>query len=427
MSSAAQERRGLAYLAHLVATHRLHTAALCVGVLASGCMSDEPQVSQSASASTVADYKYSGCSTAVVIGLSKQIAQEADCEHPGHFVAFTASGGITFTSSAVLPYLEQSARDDLEAAAADGSLQVNSGLRTLAQQYLLYQWYLEGRCGITAAATVGNSNHEGGRAVDLENYSTRVTIMANHGWAHDVPGDDVHFDHLASTDHRGEDVHAFQVLWNLNHPGDQIAEDGLYGPQTEARLEQAPATGFAMGPSCTTTKLDADVVSVDGPDMAPPETQVHYAITLKNTGTVTWPATTVLRLASGTSSPLHDASWVSDTVVTTVGGSVAAGDQVQLDFDVTTPAETVATPITQALELNDAGTKFGSFDLSVTVDPGMTGPSSGDGGDQTGDGGGSGAMGGGQAGGGCSAAGGGAQLAPLLVVLAALVRRRRTR
>ena len=61
------------------------------------------------------------------------------------------------------------ARSDLDAVAAQESLQINSALRTIAQQYLLYDWYHEGRCGITAAAHVGNSNHEGGRAVDLAN------------------------------------------------------------------------------------------------------------------------------------------------------------------------------------------------------------------------------------------------------------------
>src|SRR5262249_26205119 len=137
------------------------------------------------------------------------------------------------------------AKADLIAASHTATLQVNSAFRTIAQQYLLYQWYQEGRCGIAIAATVGTSNHESGRAVDLANYASVITDMANHGWAHDVPGDDVHFDHNASPDIRGQDTKAFQVLWNANNPGDQIAEDGAYGPQTEARLKMSPATGFA--------------------------------------------------------------------------------------------------------------------------------------------------------------------------------------
>ena len=37
------------------------------------------------------------------------------------------------------------------------------------------------------------------RAADLSNYSAVASAMASQGWAHDVPGDDVHFDHTART------------------------------------------------------------------------------------------------------------------------------------------------------------------------------------------------------------------------------------
>ena len=392
-----------------------------MGVAAAGCVAsdDEPHISETASASTVQDYASSGCSTAVVIGLSQQIAEQANCDHPGNFVPFTATNGITITSAAVLPFLDKSARDDLQAVAANNPIQVNSALRTLAQQYLLVAWFNQGRCGITAAAPVGTSNHEGGRAVDLANYAERVTAMANHGWAHDVPGDDVHFDHLASADHRGEDVAAFQKLWNMNNPGDQISVDGQYGPQTEARLQKSPATGFAMGPACTMmpNNFGAQVVAVNGPDMLPPQTQAHYSVTLKNTGNVDWPATTQLQLAMGTSSPLYDSSWMSQTVITTVGTPVAAGSMGTVEFDVTTPAETASTPVTEHLELDDSGNMFGTFDLSLTVVPGMSGPQSGDGGDGND----------GKASGGCNAggAGTGGGFVFLLGALACLVRRRR--
>jgi hypothetical protein len=392
---------GLAGVSLVLATSIVHIT---------GCGVEEPDLSEATSEATVADYQYSGCSTAVVIGLSKQIAQEADCEHPGNFVPFDASGGITITSSAVLPYLDKSARDDLKKVAAAAPIQVNSALRTLAQQYLLYRWYQEGRCGITAAATVGNSNHEGGRAVDLQNYSTRISAMSARGWAHDVPGDDVHFDHTASADHRGEDVRAFQTLWNRNHPNDTIAVDGDYGPMTEARLKASPATGFAIGASCGAGSLDADIVSVDGPDRAPPVTQVHYSVTIKNTGAATWPATTKLQLASGTTSPLHDPSWTSDTVVTTLGDTVAPAAKITVDFDVTTPAADAETPVMEAFTLDDGGTAFGTIQLALTVVPGQATPESSDGGD-TQDG-------------GCNAGGG---HAGVLVMFAALVLRRRRR
>lgn len=138
-------------------------------------------------------------------------------------------------------------------------LQVNSGFRTVVQQYLLRRWFELSRCGITAAAEPGTSNHESGRALDVQNYNAWITTLEAHGWAHDVPGDPVHFDHLASPDIRGADVLAFQRLWNKNAPDDPIAEDGAYGPATEERVKRAPAEGFGIGASCDSSMRAIDV------------------------------------------------------------------------------------------------------------------------------------------------------------------------
>ena len=347
-------------------------------MLASACTDEEEHYSHVESYATVASYTTSTCSTASVIGLSKQIADEVGCANPTGLVKFTAGGNLQITSNAVLPYLEQGAKNDLAAVAQTRVVQINSAFRTVVQQYLLYRWFELGRCGITAAATPGRSNHESGRALDLANYSVLISAMANRGWAHTVPGDDVHFDHLASADIRGQDVRAFQKLWNRNHPDDTIAEDGDYGPATETRLRQAPAEGFPIGPACAGGR-DLDVVAVNGPDRVGPQQRVHYAITLKNAGTVAWPATTKLRLATGTSSVLYDSGWVSQTVIATLGSPIAAGTTGTIDFDVTTPATDDELPVFQELVLDDAGTKFGDIQLALTVVPGMTGEESGDG------------------------------------------------
>ncbi len=382
-----------------------------VGLLASGCANDPLVTSQTEAASTVADYGGStGCSTAVVIGLSRQIAEEAGCEATSSFVSFQGAPGITLASNAVLPYLVKGARDDLQKVAASNSLVVTSALRTLAQQYLLYTWYRQNRCGITAAATVGNSNHEGGRAVDLSNYSARISAMAARGWAHDVAGDAVHFDHTASPDNRGLDTKAFQVLWNRNHPEDPIAEDGDYGPATETRLKKSPATGFAIGPTCGTRDLMASVVSIDGPDRVAPATVAHYTIIIENTGVADWPASTKLELAGTDPSPLHDASWTSDTVVTTLGAIVRADAQTTVDLDVLTPAVDAETPITQIFQLDDGGTSFGTINLAITVSPDAGSNSSTDG-DDLNDG-------------GCNAGGGGFSW---MIAAPALLLRRRAR
>lgn len=194
------------------------------------------------------------CSTGDVIALATQIAEEVNCANPGKLVAFEAGPAIEFTGSAVLPYLGEAGRTALYAAAdeADGRvLRVTSAFRTVVQQYLLFRWFEQGRCGITAAADPGDSNHESGRALDVSNYSEWIATLDAHGWAHDVPGDPVHFDHLDSPDIRGADVLAFQTLWNRNTPdADHIAEDGEYGPMTEAAILRAPAEGFGIGASC---------------------------------------------------------------------------------------------------------------------------------------------------------------------------------
>lgn len=209
----------------------------------------------------VSSFETSSCATSVVLALSVQIADEVHCMMPGQLVAFEEGPSITFSGSAVLPYVSSAARDALYAA-TNGSgnvLQVTSAFRTVVQQYLLYRWFQAGRCGITAAAEPGSSNHESGRALDVSNYNAWITTLEANGWAHDVPGDPVHFDHLTSPDIRGADVLAFQRLWNRNAPDDKITEDGQYGPMTEERLKRAPAEGFGIGALC-----------VPAPRLAPP-------------------------------------------------------------------------------------------------------------------------------------------------------------
>ena len=212
----------------------------------------DPDPNPSIEGTPVASFDETSCSTEVVLALSTQIADEVDCMMPGQLVRFEEGPGVVFAGSAVLPYLGQDARDDLFAAAAAGTgnggqninVEVTSGFRTVVQQYLLHRWFELGRCGITAAADPGSSNHESGRALDVGNFGQWIDILAAHGWDHTVPGDDVHFDHLGSPDIRGADVLAFQRLWNRNAPDDVIAEDGDYGPATEDRVKRAPAEGF---------------------------------------------------------------------------------------------------------------------------------------------------------------------------------------
>jgi hypothetical protein len=253
-----------------VAHGRVQALGSVVAAIALSACAAEVETDAIWQASSVSDHVDTSCSTAVVIELSRQIAEEVDCLMPGQLVPLEEGDGIVFTGAAVLPYMSEEGRAALlAAAAAGGTIELNSAYRTVAQQYLLYRWFQAGRCGITAAADPGESNHESGRAIDVNNWPERVSVLEANGWAHTVPGDEVHFDHLASPDIRGSDVLAFQRLWNRNHPEEQIDEDGFWGPMTEDALRRAPAEGFAVGASCVDDGGgggDPEPEPGDGPD-----------------------------------------------------------------------------------------------------------------------------------------------------------------
>ncbi len=334
---------------------------------------DTSEVSSEVSVST---YTTSGCTTSAVLGLSKQIAEEVGCMSPGSLVALQPGGNLVFSSSAVLPYMHETAKTDLLRVSQTRTVQVNSGFRTVAQQYLLYRWYQLGRCGISAAATPGRSNHQSGRAVDLANYSSLVSAMSSKGWSHNVPGDPVHFEHLSSPDIRGKDVKAFQRLWNRNNPADQISEDGSYGPQTEARLKQSPATGFAVGATCATQAAgqQLDVVMIDGPDKLAPGARAMYQVTVKNTSGTEWSGATKLSVVGGIDSELYDSSqWTSPTELGTLdsvgAGSIGAMAQGVVQIPVLAPMVTEESAMALDLVVTDGATVVGSIQLAMTVTP----------------------------------------------------------
>jgi len=213
-------------------------------------------VDEGASASTVAQAAASSCATSSVKALSKQIIAEARCMNADAYVSITDLANVSW-STGVFPYLERPARDKLVAALKENpgkTLKINSALRTVAQQYMLYNWYQNGRCGIGLAAKPGNSNHETGLALDVSQYSTWKTILQNKGFKWLGSNDPVHFDYVGSgaVSYKGLDVKAFQRLWNRNNPKDLISVDGVWGPQTEARMKKSPAAGFAKGALCGT-------------------------------------------------------------------------------------------------------------------------------------------------------------------------------
>jgi hypothetical protein len=189
------------------------------------------------------------CSTAPVRGLSDQIVAEMNCIKPGLMTRIDGYN-VTLTSSAALPYLQAPAAASLKAATTWRSgLHLNSALRSVAQQWLLYHWYQSHQCGIALAAKPGLSNHEDGMALDTPDYSSwRSTLEAN-GFHWFGSSDVVHFDRSGGVDARG--VLAFPRLWNRNNPRDRITEDGIFGPQVDARIKMSPRAGFSGPQSCS--------------------------------------------------------------------------------------------------------------------------------------------------------------------------------
>jgi len=203
--------------------------------------------------STVQQAAAESCTTASVAGLSRQIIAQARCIKPNAFVPLPSRPNLTVEDE-VFPYLHLEARNDLVKALDSKPKQkmtINSALRTLAQQYLVWRWSATKRCGVPLATPPGESNHETGTALDIAEASTWRPVLEKRNFKWLGASDRVHFDHKtgksAST---STDVLAFQRLWNRNHPDDKLKEDGRYTPLVEQRLKKSPPEGFKLGASC---------------------------------------------------------------------------------------------------------------------------------------------------------------------------------
>lgn len=245
---------------------------------------DDPEPVGWASAELVASDPVSkavtdACSTTSVKGLATQLIDEIQCLAPGSMTSIAAVPN-TQLETAVFPWLQTPAANALKQVAASRStpLVLNSALRTLPQQYLLYRWYQTNRCGIGLAAKPGTSNHESGLAVDVSDEASWRTSFQSKGWKWLGSSDPVHFDYVGgkTVDLSGLSVKAFQRLWNRNHPSDTIAEDGSYGPDTEARLVQSPVGGFQKGANCKEPPKPGDAGA--GADAAPPPPTVDAGL-----------------------------------------------------------------------------------------------------------------------------------------------------
>ena len=190
------------------------------------------------------------CESDPVRPLGRQLADfQSQCVRPGEFVRFDAHRNVILQNGTnTMPYIQKRSRDAIWGAADAGHvIRVNWGFRSIAEQYVLRR-SVGHPGGCSAAAAPGRSNHQGGRAFDVSNYQSLISPLESRGcrWlGRTVRNDPYHFD-CPGSDLRTDSVLAFQMLWNINNPSDRITADGLYGPQTQSRLERSPANGFSI-------------------------------------------------------------------------------------------------------------------------------------------------------------------------------------
>ncbi len=132
-------------------------------------------------------------------------------------------------------------------------ISITAAYRDVSMQYYS-RWYNENCDSSFDAAIPGQSNHQGGRAIDVRYWDFWWDVLLDHGFNHPIPTDNPHFELVGTAEYRAESeelkslsILAFQRLWNRNNPSDLIDEDGVYGASTKDRLGRSPVEGFVLG------------------------------------------------------------------------------------------------------------------------------------------------------------------------------------
>lgn len=199
------------------------------------------------------------CSTNLLNALDKQLIAEMLDLAPGALVNISKIPGLVLADAAAHPYLVPAAAKALEKAIASGGINMtaNSIYRTIAQQMLLFQ--NKGRCGIVAAPP-GQSNHNDGLAIDIEEPYWWEIFLRVQGWKKLGDWDRMHFDFPAANI-RALSIKAFQRLCVKN--GISLSVDGGLGDRSMAALRQTPIEGFAIALTPRTLKLTSPLQKGD--------------------------------------------------------------------------------------------------------------------------------------------------------------------
>jgi hypothetical protein len=197
-----------------------------------------------------------GCSTSGLRPLNEQIVQvllsSVNTATETHLVRCDDIPLLRVSGNSTIPLLQPAARNSLQRVIAQKGRQLKliHAYRTIAQQFVLLQWKIRGRCRITAARRPGTSDHERAIAIDIDEFSVWKEALESAGWDWAGPGDRGHFSFHGpgvSPKVLTESVRSFQKLWNLNNPDDLIDEDGIFGDEeTGPRLLLSPIQGFEI-------------------------------------------------------------------------------------------------------------------------------------------------------------------------------------
>lgn len=217
---------------------------------------------------------------ALIDGLSMQLIDEMRCMDPGWLEYYTPckAAGCIWANGPQPLAARPEVLDALRAAAAsiDDYITINAAYRDVAMQYFS-RWRTENCDANFPAAIPGRSNHQGGRAIDVQSDNYWWDILLAHGFEHPLPNDRPHFEFRGNAQYRAESeelkqlgILPFQVLWNKNHPHDLLDEDGIYGPQTKQRLGSSPIEGFPIS-GCADPDPDPPTCEASpcGPDCDP--------------------------------------------------------------------------------------------------------------------------------------------------------------
>lgn len=200
-----------------------------------------------------------GCSTGQIDGLSQQLLERLyqkgyldKIDHPL----------IVCEGAHNNPYLQPLAYQSLIRAveSVNRKIFINSCLRTIMQQWMLRKQYERKICGITAAAIPGRSNHQSGKAIDIQDYLFWRSPLKKCGWKWLGAWDKWHFDYQYTARDLGQiQIKEWQILWNEHNPDKKLKVDGIWGAITAYSVANAPIDGFKCPRSLKRGDINRDV------------------------------------------------------------------------------------------------------------------------------------------------------------------------